>query len=280
MTDRSLQVGNVYTHDTWDLYLGRHAQAHQRQPRHGDDGDQRVECRLRHHRSAHRPRARAPRVDASEPGRAAGSARHAGHHARRKIQRPRAIDGKHGMLRAIVALPGAFPLSSYTPDFAPLSIGTQSQRISPRLTLNYQSNPGWYLNASTSYTRRADVTLDRPYFFTDNEFMLSNQVAMPERRRLRRQRRLPEARPERQRLLLPADDAGRRRHPPSGHAVRVQPRELLEGGRDGDVSDSEDQRLAVQFALATSSTAGTSASRRRSPSDSSTRIHDRGRPIR
>ena len=84
-----------------------------------------------------------------------------------------------GMLRAIVAVSGSFPLSSYTPDFAPMSIGTQSQRISPRLTLNYQSNPGWNLNASTSYTRRADVTLDRPYFFTDNQLTLSNQVPMP-----------------------------------------------------------------------------------------------------
>ena len=86
---------------------------------------------------------------------------------------------KVGMLRAIVALSGAFPLSSYTPDFAPLSIGTQSQRIQPRLTLNYQSEPGWNLNASTSYTRRADVTLDRPYFFTDDVLTLSNQVPMP-----------------------------------------------------------------------------------------------------
>ena len=86
---------------------------------------------------------------------------------------------KVGMLRAIVALSGAFPLSSYTPDFAPLSLGTQSQRIQPRLTLNYQSELGWNLNASTSYTRRADVTLDRPYFFTDDVLTLSNQVPMP-----------------------------------------------------------------------------------------------------
>jgi hypothetical protein len=84
-----------------------------------------------------------------------------------------------GMLRAIVAVSGSFPLSSYNPDFAPLSIGNQSQRISPRLTLNYQTNPGLYLNATTSYTRRADVTLDRPYYFTDDTFFLTNQVEMP-----------------------------------------------------------------------------------------------------
>jgi len=86
---------------------------------------------------------------------------------------------KRGALRAIVGLTGSFPLSSYTPDFAPLSIGNQSQRISPRLTLNYQTDTGLFLNGTTSYTRRADVTLDRPYYFTDNQFFLTNQVEMP-----------------------------------------------------------------------------------------------------
>ena len=85
-----------------------------------------------------------------------------------------------GGLRAIVALSGAFPLSNYTPDFAPLSIGTQSQRLTPRFTLNYQTDTGVYVNGTTSYTRRADVTLDRPYYFTDNQFFLTNRVTMPD----------------------------------------------------------------------------------------------------
>ena len=87
---------------------------------------------------------------------------------------------RRGSLRAIVALSGSFPLSSYTPDFAPLSIGTQSQRLTPRLTVNYQTETGIYLNGTTSYTRRADVTLDRPYYFTDNQFFLTNRVTMPD----------------------------------------------------------------------------------------------------
>jgi hypothetical protein len=88
--------------------------------------------------------------------------------------------GKRGTLRAIAALQGALPLSNYTPDFAPLSIGNHSRRLSARLTVNYQSNPGWYLNASTAYWRRADVMLDRPYYFTDNQYFLTNQVDMPD----------------------------------------------------------------------------------------------------
>ena len=87
---------------------------------------------------------------------------------------------RRGALRAIAVLSGGFPLSDYTPDFLPLSIGSQSQRIAGRLTLNYQSNPGWYLNGSTAYTRRADVTLDRPYYYTDGQLFFTSQVTMPD----------------------------------------------------------------------------------------------------
>jgi len=86
---------------------------------------------------------------------------------------------RYGMLRAIVALSGSFPLSDYTPDFAPLSIGSQSRSITPRLTLNYQMDKGIYLNGTTAYMRRGRVILDRPYYFTDNQFFLTNAVEMP-----------------------------------------------------------------------------------------------------
>jgi hypothetical protein len=86
---------------------------------------------------------------------------------------------KRGMLRAIAALSGSLPLSDYNPDFAPLSIGTQSRRLTGRLTLNYQMMRGWYVNGSTSYTRRSDVTLDRPYYYTDGHLFLTNEVEMP-----------------------------------------------------------------------------------------------------
>ena len=85
------------------------------------------------------------------------------------------------MLRAIVALQGAIPLSNYTPDFAPLSIGNHSRRLSARLTLNYQIEARLVPQRHRPRTwRRADVTLDRPYYFTDNQFFLTNQVDMPD----------------------------------------------------------------------------------------------------
>jgi hypothetical protein len=71
-------------------------------------------------------------------------------------------------------------LTDYTPDFAPLSIGSQSRRLSGRLTLNYQTARGLYLNGSTAYTRRADVTLDRPYYYTDGRLFFTSDVEMPD----------------------------------------------------------------------------------------------------
>ena len=87
---------------------------------------------------------------------------------------------KYGGLRLIAVLSGAVPLTRYTPDLEPLSIGTQSRRIAGRFTLFYQSNPGWFFNSSMAYTRRADVTLDRPYYFTEDQLFFTNEVSMPD----------------------------------------------------------------------------------------------------
>jgi hypothetical protein len=86
---------------------------------------------------------------------------------------------KFGHLRAIAVLAGGIPLTSYTPDFQPLSIGLASKRIGGRFTLNFQSRPGWFLSGSTAYTWRGNVKLDRPYYFTENQLFLTNEVQMP-----------------------------------------------------------------------------------------------------
>lgn len=86
---------------------------------------------------------------------------------------------EHGTLRAIAVVSGGIPLTNYTPDFQPLSIGSASRRVSGRVTLNFQSNPGWFLNGSTAYTWRGKVTLDRSSYFTEDQLFLTNEVAMP-----------------------------------------------------------------------------------------------------
>jgi hypothetical protein len=85
-----------------------------------------------------------------------------------------------GSLRAIVVASAGAPLTDYTPDFQPLSIGLASKRLSGRFTLNFQTKQGWYLNGSAAYTWRDNVTLDRSAYYTDGQLYLSNEVAMPD----------------------------------------------------------------------------------------------------
>ncbi len=76
---------------------------------------------------------------------------------------------------------GAFstPLTNYSPDYLPLSIGMQSTTVSGRLTAAYRMNEGWYASASGSYVWRSNVSLDRPSYFTDGSIYFTNQVWMP-----------------------------------------------------------------------------------------------------
>ena len=85
----------------------------------------------------------------------------------------------YGSLRAFFVLSGGLPMTNYNPELLPLSIGLGSTRVSWRGTLHYQTNPGWFLTESTAFTWRSQVQLDRPYFFTDGEFVMSDQVDMP-----------------------------------------------------------------------------------------------------
>ena len=84
-----------------------------------------------------------------------------------------------GVLRAMAVMSAGIPLTNYSVELLPLSIGLHSMRMSWRGTLNFQTNPGWFVNGTTAFTARGDVTLDRPYYFTDGEFVMSDRVPMP-----------------------------------------------------------------------------------------------------
>lgn len=86
---------------------------------------------------------------------------------------------KVGALRAIAVVSGSIPMSGYTPDDLPLSIGSQDKQLAGRGTLNYLGKNGLYLNGSTIYTLRGNVTLARPEYFTNGQLYLSDQVAVP-----------------------------------------------------------------------------------------------------
>jgi hypothetical protein len=83
-----------------------------------------------------------------------------------------------GTFRAFVAGTFSTPVSRYTPDYFPLSLGFGSTNLSGRVTLNYLFN-GFYANLSGALTHRSNVTLDRPSYYTNNTFYESNQVWMP-----------------------------------------------------------------------------------------------------
>ncbi len=86
----------------------------------------------------------------------------------------------HGSLRAFAVASFATPLSDYTPDDYPMSIGSHSRRASGRLTLDYQARQGWYVEGTAAYTWRGDVTLDRPSYYTNGHLYMSDRVAMPD----------------------------------------------------------------------------------------------------
>jgi hypothetical protein len=84
-----------------------------------------------------------------------------------------------GALRAFAILSGTLPMTDYSPDLQPLSLGTNSKTLTGRATLNFLGRRGLYVNGTAAYTLRGNVTLDRPYYFTNNQLYLSNEVAMP-----------------------------------------------------------------------------------------------------
>jgi hypothetical protein len=87
---------------------------------------------------------------------------------------------EYGALRAIAVFTASTPMTDYTPDFLPLSIGLHSRRLTGRGTAHFRANTGWFINVTGAYTWRGDVGLDRPFFYTDGQLTFSDQVPMPD----------------------------------------------------------------------------------------------------
>ena len=82
-------------------------------------------------------------------------------------------------LSAMAVVSGSLPLTNYEPDLQPLSIGLHTRTVAPRTTLNFQAHDGVFANATATYVFRGVVNLERPYYYTDGQLYMSNQVAMP-----------------------------------------------------------------------------------------------------
>lgn len=70
------------------------------------------------------------------------------------------------------------PLSNYTPDFLPLSIGLHSKTATARLMADYQRG-NWFATGSASYVLRDNIRIDRDAYYT-TEMHYTHEVEMPD----------------------------------------------------------------------------------------------------
>ncbi len=70
------------------------------------------------------------------------------------------------------------PLSNYTPDFMPLSIGNHATTLSARIMADYEIGK-FFITGSGTYQRRNNIKIDRNSYYT-TELHLTNEVFMPD----------------------------------------------------------------------------------------------------
>jgi len=80
---------------------------------------------------------------------------------------------------SLIAIGGySFPISDYTADFLPMSIGLESKNLSLRGMADYQRG-SWFGTVSGTYVRRSNIELDRNSYYT-TEMHYTNEVKMPD----------------------------------------------------------------------------------------------------
>ena len=80
---------------------------------------------------------------------------------------------------SLIAIGGySLPISDYTADFLPMSIGLESKNLSLRGMADYQRG-SWFGTISGAYFRRSNIELDRNSYYT-TEMHYTNEVKMPD----------------------------------------------------------------------------------------------------
>ena len=80
---------------------------------------------------------------------------------------------------SLIAIGGySFPISDYTADFLPMSIGLESKNLSLRGMADYRRG-SWFGTISGTYVRRSNIELDRTSYYT-TEMHYTNEVKMPD----------------------------------------------------------------------------------------------------
>lgn len=71
------------------------------------------------------------------------------------------------------------PVSNYTPDLLPFSIGLHSKTASLRAIVNYTADFGLYVTAQAGHTWRSNTTIDHNAYIFDNELIYSDEMPVP-----------------------------------------------------------------------------------------------------
>ena len=80
---------------------------------------------------------------------------------------------------SLIAIGGySLPVSDYTADFLPMSIGLESKNLSLRGMADYQRG-SWFGTISGAYIRRSNIELDRNSYYT-TEMHYTDEVKMPD----------------------------------------------------------------------------------------------------
>ena len=91
-----------------------------------------------------------------------------------------AMVAERARLKVLAVAGAGIPTADYTPDFLPMSIGLHSRQIMGRAAAHLQDRTGWFVDGYAERVWRSNVQLDRSTYFTDGQFVASNEVVMPD----------------------------------------------------------------------------------------------------
>jgi hypothetical protein len=81
---------------------------------------------------------------------------------------------------SLIGLAGfSVPMSNYNPDYLPLSLGLGTKEVNFRLMGDYQYGK-FTTTLSGAYIHRANIKIDRDAYYTNDEYIYSNEVFMPD----------------------------------------------------------------------------------------------------
>jgi hypothetical protein len=83
-------------------------------------------------------------------------------------------------LKVLAVGAAGVPTSDYTPDFLPMSIGVHSKSVTARAAAHLQDRTGWFFDGFAERMWRSNITLNRTGYYTDGQWIESNEVAMPD----------------------------------------------------------------------------------------------------